>query len=90
MYTLARRGQVWNQLPPRTRRALNTTLSVAILQVSLGISTLLTHVPTDLAIMHQTGSVALFTSLLWTMHTLRFAKKPSVASLQQLSTRLTQ
>ena len=72
---MARRNSVWQQLPPSTKNALTGTLGLALTQVTLGISALVYYVPQDLAIMHQTGSLALFSSLLWTLHTLRFAKK---------------
>ena len=74
-YGLARRSAVWQQLPASTKQALTGTLTLALAQVSLGISALVHYVPQDLAIMHQTGSLFLFSSLLWTMHTLRFAKR---------------
>eukprot|EP00954_Amorphochlora_amoebiformis_P022047 1350552-Amorphochlora_amoeboformis.AAC.1 len=39
-------------------------------QVSLGISTLLMHVPVPLASAHQMGSLTLLTLSLWLVHTL--------------------
>ena len=74
LYGLARRKFVWRQLPSEVRASLNTTMTLALLQVSLGISTLVYCVPIDMAIAHQTGALVLFTSMLKTCHTLKFTK----------------
>ncbi len=47
------------------RRALHLLLAVALLQVSLGISTLLLHVPLSLASLHQGGALLLFSVLVF-------------------------
>lgn len=47
---------------------------MAVTQVGLGITTLLTHVPVSIAAMHQAGSMTLLTFVLYLMHTLRFIK----------------
>lgn len=87
MYALARvQPQVWNQLPPVTKSALTRTLVLVACQASLGITTLLNGVPLDLAVTHQAGSLVLLSSVLWTMHTLRFAKRSPVAIVRQAST----
>jgi len=39
-------------------------------QISLGISTLMMHVPVALAVAHQGGAVTLFCLALWSTHTL--------------------
>lgn len=52
-------------LPPRAKLAANLMLAVAIAQVTLGISTLLYFVPTELAASHQAGSLTLLTMALW-------------------------
>mmetsp|Transcript_9831 Transcript_9831/g.15533 ORF Transcript_9831/g.15533 Transcript_9831/m.15533 type:complete len:460 (-) Transcript_9831:62-1441(-) len=57
-------------LPPRARMAANAMLGMGALQVSLGISTLLMHVPVPLASAHQMGSLTLLTLSLWLVHTL--------------------
>ena len=57
-----------------TRRvilATNGLLATAILQVSLGILTLLYVVPTSLAAMHQGVAMLLFTAALYLVHSLR-------------------
>lgn len=48
--------------------ALHLMLAAAVLQVSLGISTLLLHVPVALAATHQAGAVLLLTTALYTHH----------------------
>ena len=48
--------------------ALLAMAAAVVLQVSLGISTLLTLVWVPLASMHQMGAVLLISSLVWAMH----------------------
>jgi cytochrome c oxidase assembly protein subunit 15 len=43
-------------------------MAAALLQVTLGISTLLLHVPVPLAAMHQAGALLLFTAVLFLHH----------------------
>mmetsp|Transcript_4162 Transcript_4162/g.7999 ORF Transcript_4162/g.7999 Transcript_4162/m.7999 type:complete len:516 (-) Transcript_4162:154-1701(-) len=57
-------------LPPNARLAANAMLAMSGVQVSLGISTLLLHVPVPLASAHQMGSLSLLTLSLWFVHTL--------------------
>jgi len=58
-------------LPARARPASNALLHTAILQVILGISTLLLSVPTSLAAAHQGVAMLLFTIALYLVHSLR-------------------
>lgn len=53
-----------------TRRSFNLVGLMIIVQVILGISTLLLHVPVWLAASHQAGALLLFTALLFNMHKL--------------------
>lgn len=62
------------KLPPRARTAANAVLAMGWLQVMLGISTLLTYVPTDLAASHQSGSLILLSLAIWLTHELKFLK----------------
>lgn len=57
-------------LPSNARRAANHMLAMAGVQVGLGISTLLMHVPVPLASLHQMGSLTLLTFSFWFVHTL--------------------
>ena len=84
MYILARKSIVWKQLPMETKIALNSTLALAGAQVTLGITTLLHAAPIDLAATHQAGSLVLLSSVLWTLHSLRFAKKIPLISSNKL------
>lgn len=52
-------------VPPRARAPLALLPLAAVLQVGLGISTLLLAVPVSLATLHQAGALLLFTALLW-------------------------
>jgi cytochrome c oxidase assembly protein subunit 15 len=53
------------------RVAVRLMAGIAIIQVSLGIGTLIYSVPINLAAAHQSGSLALLTSGVWLMHTLK-------------------
>ncbi len=57
-------------LPPESRTAVNMLTGMAGIQVSLGISTLLMHVPVPLASAHQMGSLGLLTLSMWLVQTL--------------------
>lgn len=52
----------------RTRLRANVLFALALLQVALGISTLLLVVPIPLAAAHQAGAVALFAGSIWFRH----------------------
>lgn len=53
-----------------TKSSFNLVGMMVIVQVFLGISTLLLHVPVWLAASHQAGALLLFTTLLFNMHRL--------------------
>ncbi|MGB5177837.1 MAG: COX15/CtaA family protein, partial [Gammaproteobacteria bacterium] len=53
-------------LPATVTTGVQLMLAAAILQVSLGIATLLLHVPVSLAAIHQAGAVLLLTAALYT------------------------
>lgn len=57
-------------LPDSTRLACNLLLLMLIVQITLGISTLLLVVPIHLAAAHQAGAVLLFTMAIWVTHEL--------------------
>lgn len=57
-------GKVKHVLPTGSRKALHGVLGFAILQVTLGISTLIYLVPLPLASAHQAGSLALLSYVL--------------------------
>ena len=59
------------ELPTRTRPAVNALLHTALLQVALGITTLLMAVPVFLGAMHQAVAMVLFTVALYILHSLR-------------------
>jgi len=53
-----------------TRRAFNTWAVMVLVQLGLGISTLLLFVPVSLGAAHQAGALLTLTAALWTCHTL--------------------
>lgn len=58
-------------LPARARLATHGLLAAALLQVGLGIATLVLVMPTALAALHQANGVALLTMIVWTGFELR-------------------
>jgi len=59
------------ELPASVRRPLNLLLGMLVVQVALGISTLLLQVPVPLGAAHQGGALVLFALGLWSAHALR-------------------
>ncbi|BBN09835.1 heme a synthase [Marchantia polymorpha subsp. ruderalis] len=85
--TLTSIGGLWlaaRHLPlnPAVKIILDATLGMAVLQVSLGVSTLLMYVPVSLGSAHQAGALTLFTVVLTLLHALR---RPSPAGLRALN-----
>ncbi|RLN28325.1 cytochrome c oxidase assembly protein COX15 isoform X2 [Panicum miliaceum] len=68
---------------PAVKSLIGTTLGMASLQVTLGISTLLMYVPTSLGSAHQAGALTLLALMILLTHTLR---RPSPALLKSLAT----
>jgi cytochrome c oxidase assembly protein subunit 15 len=60
-------------LPERVAKGVNALLHTALLQVALGIATLLLVVPVYLAAIHQAVAMLLFTVALFLCHGLRRA-----------------
>jgi cytochrome c oxidase assembly protein subunit 15 len=58
-------------LPPRAAKASNALLHTGILQIALGISTLMLSVPTLLAVTHQAVALLLLTVAVFLSHSLR-------------------
>ena len=58
-------------LPPRARLAANLLLGMLVIQIALGVSTLLLGVPIPLAAAHQAGALLLFTAAINVRHALR-------------------
>ncbi|HZU91012.1 MAG TPA: COX15/CtaA family protein, partial [Stellaceae bacterium] len=58
-------------LPRPARTALLALFGAVLLQVTLGVSTLLLVVPIPLAVAHQAGAVLLFTMAILFRHTVR-------------------
>lgn len=55
---------------PRAHRAANALATMAVVQIGLGIATLLLVVLLPLAVLHQAGAAALFSLTLWTVYEL--------------------
>ncbi|KAF8564735.1 hypothetical protein P879_08106 [Paragonimus westermani] len=63
------------QTGPRIRNAAHLILAAVWGQSALGVLTLLHYVPVSLGVMHQGGSLVLFSTLLWFTHCLRAVPK---------------
>ena len=62
------------ELPSRVRLGFHMLLLMLVIQLALGISTLLLHVPVALAASHQGGAMVLFTIALFLTHQLTNSK----------------
>ena len=69
--TLAWASSIRRPLPPKIKSGMHAVMGLAVLQVTLGISTLIYMVPTHLAATHQAGSLALLTAVLVLLGRLR-------------------
>lgn len=77
MYYMARTGlnkAFYASLPSFARKSLNAVAHMSIVQVGLGISTLLLYVPVPLAAVHQAGSLALLTFITCFVHSLKYTR----------------
>ncbi|KAJ6417554.1 hypothetical protein OIU84_003306 [Salix udensis] len=86
MTSLTSIGALWwftrkLDIHPAVKSLIGATVGMAALQVSLGISTLLSYVPVSLGTAHQAGALTLLTLMILLNHTLR---KPSASLLKSL------
>jgi len=70
----SRTGRVKAAMPKDVRKGVTGLLHLALVQVSLGITTLMYMVPISLAAAHQAGALALLTGALVAGHRLRVPK----------------
>ncbi|CAN1152521.1 Cytochrome c oxidase assembly protein COX15, partial [Linum perenne] len=87
--TLASIGAMWwftrkIDLHPAVRSLIGSTVGMAVLQVSLGISTLLSYVPVSLGTAHQAGALTLVTIMMLLNHTVQKPSLPLLKSLPQV------
>ncbi|GAA5984163.1 hypothetical protein JCM10908_006077 [Rhodotorula pacifica] len=80
LFLYARRPHIRSQLPPTTYRLIKGTLHMSLLQIALGISTLLYLVPIHLAATHQAGSLVLLSLAIATGASVR---RPSSRVVQE-------
>lgn len=64
-------------IPVALRKKIGLVVLLAILQVALGISTLLFYVPVPLAVIHQLTAFLLFGATLWAFHQVRLTISPA-------------
>jgi cytochrome c oxidase assembly protein subunit 15 len=82
LFAYSRTGRVAAAMPRDVRKGVNGMVHLVVLQVALGISTLLYMVPVPLAAAHQAGSLALLTGALVLGHRLK-VPKAAMARLQR-------
>ncbi|KAI5333975.1 hypothetical protein L3X38_024108 [Prunus dulcis] len=70
---------------PAVRSLIGSAVGVAGLQVTLGISTLLSYVPVELGTAHQAGALTLLTLIILLNHTLRRPSPYLLKSLPQVA-----
>lgn len=61
-------------LPRRAYAASTALFLMGLIQVGLGITTLLTYVPVPIAATHQSGSLILLSIAIWLSHELKLLK----------------
>jgi heme a synthase len=74
MFAYSRSGKVAAVLPRNAKKGMAGVVHLALMQVALGISTLIYIVPIPLAAAHQAGSLALLTGVLVLGHRLKVPK----------------
>nr|POF21313.1 cytochrome c oxidase assembly protein cox15 [Quercus suber] len=84
--TLISIGTLWwstrkLDIHPAVKSLIGSTIGMAALQVTLGISTLLSYVPVSLGTAHQAGALTLLTLMILLNHTVR---RPSMSLLKSL------
>lgn len=84
LFLFARRPHIRAVLPPTSYRLIKATLHMSLLQVALGISTLIYLVPIHLAATHQAGSLVLLSLALASGASLR---RPGAVARELLKTR---
>ena len=62
-------------LPLSVKRKVNILLLVVLIQVSLGIATLISYVEMPIALIHQSGALILYTVSIWIFKSLPFVSK---------------
>lgn len=62
------------KLPGNAKKAIAAVLCAGYMQVLLGISTLVYHVPLPLAASHQSGSLIVLSTMIWLCHELKYLK----------------
>ncbi|TYK16280.1 cytochrome c oxidase assembly protein COX15 [Cucumis melo var. makuwa] len=69
------------EIHPAVRSLIGSTFGMAAVQVTLGVSTLLSYVPVSLGTAHQAGALTLLTLVILLNHTVR---RPSMGLLKSL------
>ncbi|KAL7481597.1 hypothetical protein ACHAW6_007274 [Cyclotella cf. meneghiniana] len=76
-------AQSVSSLTPQVKRGLLALGTAATAQMSLGIATLLNYVPISLAACHQLGSLVVLTSGIYSAHSLRYASRSMLTTIER-------
>eukprot|EP00744_Colponema_vietnamica_P006644 GILI01009637.1.p1 GENE.GILI01009637.1~~GILI01009637.1.p1 ORF type:complete len:449 (+),score=107.89 GILI01009637.1:53-1399(+) len=71
-------------LHPTSRKLVHGLLHMGLLQVTLGISTLLLYVPVDLGVAHQCGALTLLSIAIFLCHSLRIPPASAMRLARQM------
>lgn len=77
LFAYSRRPAIRALLPPLARTSVTAAFAMANVQVLLGLATLLYLVPVPIAAAHQAGSIALLSTM---VHLLVSLRRPSLAA----------
>lgn len=75
----------WETLSKSTRLVYHHTFGMVLLQVGLGISTLLSYVPVSLGVAHQLGALTLLMFITALVHSLRVSRYHSKQTMKVAS-----
>jgi cytochrome c oxidase assembly protein subunit 15 len=77
LFAYSRRPAIRALLPPLARKSVTAAFAMANVQVLLGLATLLYLVPVPIAAAHQAGSIALLSTM---VHLLVSLRRPGLAA----------
>jgi cytochrome c oxidase assembly protein subunit 15 len=68
------------ELPLDVETGVNLTIALVLIQITLGILILVSHVQIAIALLHQANAIALFAATIYLLHRLRAADRKAAAS----------
>ena len=68
------------ELPLDVETGVNLIIALVLIQITLGILILVSHVQIAIALLHQANAIALFAAIIYLLHRLRAADRKAAAS----------